>query len=538
MAHVRRHITVLLLFAGLTALITYPQVTALGTSVPFHPDPYFAMWRLGWVAHELLGRPTQIFEANIFYPAHDTLAYSDAMLLPGLLLAPFFRAGVHPVAIYNWSLLGSIVLSGLATFALVRRLTHETPTAVAAGVIYAFAPYRFDHYMHLELQIVFWAPLALLLVHRIVEAPGVGAGLALGALVAAQGLSCLYVAIFLAMYCSVFVPALWAIEARRRTTRLAAALAVAAAVTLLALAPYASAYTRATASVGTRTPQDVRHYGASAGSYVAAPPMNRLWGPRLSSFGADELFLFPGATALALALVGVVAAPARQRWAYVIALVATLELSRGFDGVVYPWLFSYVPPIRALRSPARIGILVNLSLAVLAGYGVAWLTAKASPRWRRALPLVVVTLLVAEYASKPALALAPQPTAVDTWLAYQPPAVVVELPLASPDSSWQSRDWVYMYQGLRHRQKMLNGYSGFAPASYYRMLDEMQAFPDDRSLHYLQQQRVNLVILRGRGYTAERWTQLVEQTQRRSDLTFAAGFRDGAFQELVFAVTP
>ena len=228
MAHVRRHITVLLLFAGLTALITYPQVTALGTSVPFHPDPYFAMWRLGWVAHELLGRPTQIFEANIFYPAHDTLAYSDAMLLPGLLLAPFFRAGVHPVAIYNWSLLGSIVLSGLATFALVRRLTHETPTAVAAGVIYAFAPYRFDHYMHLELQIVFWAPLALLLVHRIVEAPGVGAGLALGALVAAQGLSCLYVAIFLAMYCSVFVPALWAIEARRRTTRLAAALAVGA----------------------------------------------------------------------------------------------------------------------------------------------------------------------------------------------------------------------------------------------------------------------------------------------------------------------
>src|SRR5712691_7579436 len=104
MSTFRLNATVFLLFLVLTALVTYPQVTGLGVAVPFHSDPYFSMWRLGWVAHEVLHDPRHVFEANIFFPAHDTLAYSDAMLLPGVVLAPLFWARINPVVVYNIAL--------------------------------------------------------------------------------------------------------------------------------------------------------------------------------------------------------------------------------------------------------------------------------------------------------------------------------------------------------------------------------------------------------------------------------------------------
>lgn len=112
------------------------------------------MWRLAWVAHAIARAPGQVFDANIFHPEHDTLGFSDAMLLPGTVLAPLFWIGVRPVVIYNGALLAAFALSGVSMFFLARLLTGSTPGAIAAGAIYAFAPSRFGHYMHLELQIV------------------------------------------------------------------------------------------------------------------------------------------------------------------------------------------------------------------------------------------------------------------------------------------------------------------------------------------------------------------------------------------------
>jgi hypothetical protein len=150
----RDDLAVILLFVGLTALVTYPQVRFLGTHVPYSSDPYFSIWRLGWVAHAIVTSPRELFQANIFYPAPATLGYSDAILLPGILTAPFFWAEINPVLIYNVAFLAAFVLSGWAAFRLALRLTAHVPASIVAGIIFAFTPYRFCHYMHLEMQIV------------------------------------------------------------------------------------------------------------------------------------------------------------------------------------------------------------------------------------------------------------------------------------------------------------------------------------------------------------------------------------------------
>src|SRR5215216_6356728 len=89
----------------LGTFVTWPQALHAGTAIFRHHDPYFSIWRLTWIAHALASSPGQLFDANIFYPATETLAYSDATLLEGLIAAPFLWLQVSPVLVYNMLLL-------------------------------------------------------------------------------------------------------------------------------------------------------------------------------------------------------------------------------------------------------------------------------------------------------------------------------------------------------------------------------------------------------------------------------------------------
>jgi len=528
MRRLRCDAIVFFVFVVLAGLITYPQFAAFSTSVPFHSDPYFSMWRLGWVAHALAHQPGALFQGNIFYPEPYTLAYSDAMLLPGVLLAPLFWIGINPVVIYNGALIVALTLSAYTAFLLGRRLTANTAAGMVAGVIFAFAPYRFDHYSHLELQIVFWLPLALLAIHRLVDEARIRDGLWLGTTIAAQALSCMYAAIFLVTYCALFVPFLAMARAVRRARSFFISLAVGAALALAIVTPYALVYARAENTVGARSIDDVAHYSASPGNYLAAPPSNRLYGSVTSRFGSDELYLFPGFVAIVLGVMGVIGSSDRVRFVYLAALLLVFDMSRGVHGVSYPLLF-HLAPFRALRSAARVGILVNLSLAILSAYGMAWVLGKIRRfPWQAATAIVIVAALATEYASSPVLARAPAPTAVDRWLARQSPAVVLQLPM--------TLDWLYMYQGIGHGQRMLNGYSGYPPDSYYVTRETMRSFPDERSIAYLQERHVDYVVVRGEHYRPADRDALLAAIEQRTDLSLVLRVPQGGSQDSVYAV--
>jgi hypothetical protein len=196
MAAWRWHLGLGLGFTALALVMTWPLGSPAARVVPDMNDSFFNIWRLSWVAHQLVHQPTALFDANIFYPARHTLAYSDAMLLVGLAGAPFLWAGVPPAVVHNGLLIAALVSSAWASAVLAHRLTGDRLAAVLAGVIVGFAPYRFGHIAHLELQWLMWMPLALLALHALVERPRPAAGLALGASLAAQLLCSIYYGVF------------------------------------------------------------------------------------------------------------------------------------------------------------------------------------------------------------------------------------------------------------------------------------------------------------------------------------------------------
>jgi hypothetical protein len=483
-------------FAVLVVVMTWPQVLHLSSHATPHQDIYFNMWRLAWFAHALATSPARLFDANIFYPEPRALALSDAMIVEGMAGAPLLWAGLSPVLVHNILLLGAIALSGAAMYALVGYLTGSRGAGLLAGIVFAFAPYRVEHIMHMELQWTMWMPLAFLALHRTLDTGRLTYGLATGACIALQMLSSIYYGIFLATLIALatllWLPRDRQVPLMRAVTPLAAGAILAAAIS----AAYAVPYLRAHATVGDRPIEDVASFSATPSSYLVATSGNWLYGRLSGTRGRAERRLFPGAMVVVLAIAGLLLrTPSRRAIGYLILVVAAFEMSLGVGGYVYTFLYEHVSVYRGLRAAARLGIFVVMFLAVLAGFGYRALAAGHSPRVRAAIVAALAAVLLAEYRATVGLIAYPSVAPpVYRMLARQPRGVVAEFPVPLVDAL-PGRDPEYAYMSTFHWFPLVNGYSGVYPHSYLSRLARLRGFPDETSLTQLRRDGVRYVIV-------------------------------------------
>ena len=502
---VREAAAVLAVFVALTSGMMWQQVRHIGDSAVPHQDVYFNMWRLQWVAHALATSPKDLFNGNIFYPEPRTLTFSDAMLVEGVIAAPLSWLGVRPVLIHNLMLLGAIVMSSVGMFALVRYLTGSRGAGLLAGTIFGFAPYRFEHIMHMELQWIMWTPLAFLAMHRTFDSGRIRDGLATGAAMALQMLSSIYYGVFLATLLTasgilLLVGERWT-HVRRATIPFVGGAVVAASVVILYAQPYLAARDR----VGERPAAEVRMFAARPADYLVAPPTNWLYGRALDSRGGPERRLFPGAVPFLLAIAGVLLRPpSRVGIVYFLMFVAAFEASLGFRGYSYTFLYEHIAAFHGLRAPARLGIFVVFSLAVLAGFGYTWLAAALRARARLVLLVMLLTaMLIEDFTPVPLVTYPNTAPPVYRLLAHQPWGVVAEFPMPKVDSLPGS-DPKYTYLSVFHWKPIVNGYSGFYPPSYIRRILDLRRFPEPLSLRILRRADVRYMLIHESGYGEDR----------------------------------
>jgi len=515
----KRFVAVMLIvFAALTAVMTYPQVLHMRDGVHDPGDPLMVTWALAWVAHQLPRAPGHLFDANIFYPERNTLAYSEAFVVPGAFAVPLQWAGVSPILVYNLVFVAGFVLSGAGAALLVRRLTGCFGAALLAGIVFAFQPFRVDHHAHLQLQQTQFIPLALWAFHRLLDTSRIRDGLWLGLFVAAQMLSCVYYGLFLIPYMAV-VCGTMLVATRAVTRRRLIALAAGVAVAAVAMAPAGRAYIGARTVVGERGVQEVTDGGsATPRNYLAAPEVNLMYGERFARFTQPERRLFPGFVAVALAAVALWPPLSAVRIAYALGLLVAYDLSLGFNGVTYRWLYAYFVPFRAIRVPARMAIMVGFSLAVLAGYGVARIGERVRPAsLRRAVFTALGALMLVEYASKLTFWNAPTspPQAYADIIRDRgdsPTAVLFEFPTGHLE------DPEYMYYSTFHWQYLVNGYSGFFPPSYRKIVKAVDNFPDRTALDVIKSHGAHYIVIHGEWLYGARYETLIAELDRRSDV--------------------
>jgi hypothetical protein len=317
------------------------------------------------------------------------------------------------------------------------------------------------------------------------------------------------------VYVPVFLGVLVWLGARRLRPAIPA-LASGAALALVIVAPAAVAYVRNKPMLGDRPYDAVQFYSAEARDYLTPHHRNVLY----RSWRGEthpERELFPGVGPIALAVAGAWPPLSAASVAYVAGGLVAFDGSLGANGLLYPWLYQFVAPFRGLRVPARFSIFVGLSLAVLAGYGIARLTSKLGPRAAASVAGVVILGLCVE--ARPNLVL--EPVWRDPPTVYEAidrkPAVLFEWPLPR---DWQEFwfDTRYEYFSVFHWNRLVNGNSGFSPPSYLELIERMRDFPSDAALAYLRARGVQYIALHGRFSQPHLYPRFTALLDKRADL--------------------
>jgi Protein of unknown function (DUF3108) len=535
---VRRWLWPLLAYLTAAVVATWPLLLhprALLGAPSGAGDPYLNLWILGWGMQAILSNPASVFtgavfDANIFYPATGTLAYSDHLLLQSFLLAPLYAITHDVVLCYNVLLIASLVASALAMHLLVRSVVCTESGAYLAGLAWGFGSYHFAHLIHLQLQSLYFLPLTFLFLHRLVAGRRVRDVVLLGIVTALQAVSSVYYGVIGGLALVVGAVALAGGVGRWRSTALLRRLYYAASIAVVLVLPVAIVYGRVAQREGFgRNLYEAGRGAAYASSYLQAPPGNVLYGRTgllrqhdtpvealpAEAEGATagpphtgpERELFPGFVLIGLAVAGAWLGWRSDAQPTVMAMLAVAALgfvlSLGPDGIrpLYAALHRFVFGFGVIRAPARFSVLVMFGLCVLAAVAIRELSQPRRPaktrhggtEWLRvsvarvvvAAALIELWHLPMSFASAPSLH-----TDVGQWLAREPgTGAVAILPLGLDIDSTPA-----MVQSLEHHRPIVNGYSGQRPAFYRPLVEAIDTFPSAAALAALHDSRVRFVV--------------------------------------------
>ncbi len=266
------------MIAALTLIATWPLALRLTDSLPGdYGDPVFVSWAIGWVSGTLtdaLAQPSalgRLWDANIFFPERQTLAFSEHFIGQALIALPFYWASGNLLLAYNVAFLSSFLLTGLGTFLLTRALIASVAGSLVAAVIATFNEYRLVWELsHLHVLSIYWLPFALLGLHRYFETDArrylVGAGAALVALT----LSSIYYVAYSAPLIAIFIAFELSARGRWRNARVWLELWATAAVVVVATLPVVLPYLEVYQRLGiTRSIAEVMQYSATLDRYLA-----------------------------------------------------------------------------------------------------------------------------------------------------------------------------------------------------------------------------------------------------------------------------
>jgi len=478
----RPRLASLALFIVLALMHTWPLA-----SDPAHltrhdnRDAMLNEWIVGWVAHELPRAPLHVFDANVFYPERDTLAYSEPMIVQSVMAMPLLWAGASIVLAYNLVLIAGFVLSAWAMTLVVQRWTQDWTAGLVAGATFGFNAHSLSRIPHLQAQHVEFLPLALYALDRVFETPTTRNGLKLAAWFVLESLTSIYLLVITAF--ALIASSIARLpELRRRPLFTFRALAVGAAASMVVLAPFLLPYWHVSRDLGlVRTLQDAAGFAASGSSYLSTPARVHAWWSSRFSEGGNVLF--PGALGLLLTATAIVRGDAfRDRRARMCVAVgiAGVALSFGANLPGYSVLYALMPLLHGIRATARFGVLAICAVAALSGFGVVALRRSVPTRlWA---PMATILVLVASFESLAAPLGLTRFEAVPPIYAGVPNSsstVVAEVPFYNSRNAQFHA--LYMLYSTSHWQSLINGYSGFQPPSFYENAQALDGFPDERS---------------------------------------------------------
>lgn len=512
------------LFVLLAVVHTWPLSSApWRQSLNYHADAELNAWIISWIAHILPASPAHLFDANIFSPERGTLAYSEPLLAPALLVAPVRWLGGSPVLAFNLLTIFGLALTAWTAWFVAWRWTGSAGAALVAGSLAAFNVHVLTRLAHPAATQAWALPLAWYFADGLGDRAGLRAAAALALCVALTAATSIYLLAFAGVIVLVV-----AVTGARRLPSLAW-IAGASAAGLLPAAPVLWPYVRFAAEGNTRPIEVVAQFSASPAGYLAttgwleAAVTHRF-------FTNDVNVFFAGVAALGLGAIGLATAgradpTSRRRLAAMILIaIVGVALSFGPATSVYRALYAWALPLRGLRAAARFGYLYLLAVAFLAAYGLAWLERRmATLRWAAPAVVGAAMLFVGVEAWQGPVRTVPftgVPAIYQVLAESSEPVELVELPFYPPEAVFENGE--YVFNSTSHWRPLMNGYSGFTPDSYRRRAAAFWFFPESWAIDAIKREGATHVMVHLRKFTPDEAANIERVLADRHDLQLVA----------------
>ncbi len=569
---------VLIFFTVVTLIATYPVSLHLFDSIPgWTGDPKVFFFSIWWYGQEGLNFINQSVVPYIFYP-YGVPYHRYGDLAPiNVLLLPVIRT-LRPIFTYNLSLMLSFILSAYFTFLLARNLTGSWRAGVLSGTFFSFSAYHFARVIgHLNLTHIEWFPLLILATKMAIDTQKLRYFLLAGVSYTLLFLSSGYYAYMGALLIAPFA-FLYSRWTGKNLPLLPTIVAIVIPVILLFPFIYSILQLKSAGiirgSIGWTYihSADISNYlwynflSAIFGKLVLSVPLKTsipteqalylgLIPLVLSAFAVKRLFFsgknaespqlvlpakifgFMGIAFLILSLGPVlkwnnemVLLPVQgaQQILLKASQVANMEEEdsrrmmelKGVP-VPMPYLLPYfaLPLFNTMRVPSRFGIIVYLSVALLAGIGYSILE-KNKP-YKAATTIFVVALLIysLEVMPSPYPIMPLQARPVDSWLAGQPEDfAIIEYPVTIYDCD-------YLGHIPFHGKKIVNFCSSFLPTNAVETVNMLKGFPPSKAaLDFFRKNHVEYLLVNYEAtYEPLNYTGWRESVP---DLEFAGKFGD------------
>jgi len=483
----RLELAALSLYTILTIIFTYP-IAFSSDLVPGGGDAFFYLWDIWWFKHALMSLTSPYWTPYLFYPSGLNLAFSTISPSNGFLSVPLqFVFGI--VQTYNILWLLSFILAGFGTFLLVNYLTKSAMAGFIAGIIYMFSPYHFAHALgHLSLLSIQWIPFFVYFLFKTIKEPNIKNEFLAAFFLILVGITDYTYLMYSFMFTGILV-LFYAITMYKQFIKKEILMPLFRLFVIFCIGFFPFAYpllAELVSSHGNYMYSGLfSFYSADLIGFFIPSQLHPIFGkfvdPIYQNFTGNmaEYTVFIGYTVIFLSLVAVVKnkSPEIRLWItsaivfFILALGPVLHINGVFKGTIegLTWVIPLpflplmkIPVLSMARAPGRFDVMVMLSLAVLAGFGLAYIFKRYSGKTVREISLnsllsvIFIVFILFEFLTVP-YPMGPVPVPEFYYsLAHDGDSYgIYEIPDFGPQLGYPE----YMYYQTVHNKPITTGYT-------------------------------------------------------------------------------
>jgi hypothetical protein len=480
------HLSVILIFFILTAILTFPVIANFGTSFAgVGADIWNNVWKWWWTKYAFDNNLDWLKTDYIFYPTGVNIGKESLFTM----LFSYAFQFLDYVQIWNMLWFGGFVFGGYGSFLLVHRFNNNFIASLAAGAIFTFSTYHTTQALsHVDVAFIVWIPLSILFLFKMTETKSkinpVFAGVFLFLAVLTQLTYAFVMLVFVILFLTIYLIRKKSISNKTFLIHFL----IAGIVFFILSSPMLLVISSTLDEEPYKRPiSEINIYSASIENvflipsslhsihnltgYVFADSIYTMFGTSLMRLQMEQV-IFLGIIPLALAGIAIIWFRNKHLVFWVLILLVFTILTLGpelrflneLTGYVLPGkvLYDLIPGWDFNRVPSRFVVMTTLSLAVLSAYAIDGIMKQQIKSSKKAVTLGVTIMffILLEFA------VIPYPTTVqeipliyDTIKKDQGNFAILEAPTGGQGYLNLQSDTLYQYFQAVHEKPIFGGWA-------------------------------------------------------------------------------